>query len=158
MAINNLDLRFGQSYFDVIGNKECIKFHVDYWNHIRGGVPTLRTRARLDSVIATTSIRVFSKARQHCLKDKTRAYLHSSRPLLSKSRRWVHVVGIRVKKIWIRQTVDEWWVVRKHKFWAVSKHIKIDWYTCCNADFGNNTQTGLDGISVCQILVYCWCK
>jgi hypothetical protein len=62
MAIKGLDIGFGHRYFDIIRNEELIEFHVDYWNHI-GGTAALTGTPRLDTVKATTSIRVPSKAR-----------------------------------------------------------------------------------------------
>ena len=96
MTIKALDIGLGHSYFDIVGNEQCIKFHIDYWNRIRGGAAAL-TR-RLEDVKAKTSIRVSSKARpivivgqdesvfaQYLLGAKTWIGPKGQRPLLPKS-------------------------------------------------------------------------
>ncbi|KAI2490640.1 hypothetical protein MHU86_23939 [Fragilaria crotonensis] len=99
MTITDLDIGFGHSYFDIVGNEQRIEFHIDYWNRIRGGADAALAR-RLDDVKATTSIRVSSKARsrpimivgqdesvfaQYLLGAKTWIGPKGQRPLLPKS-------------------------------------------------------------------------
>jgi hypothetical protein len=113
MAIEVLDIGFRRSYSDVIGNEELIEFQVDYGNHIRGAAAL--TGTRLDTVRATTSIRVSLKGRptmivgqdesvfaQYLLGAKTWIGPKGQRPLLPKSEGDGYVVKVRVERIWIR--------------------------------------------------------
>ena len=36
MIVNNLVIGLGHGYFDIVGNEQHIKFHIDYCNRIRG--------------------------------------------------------------------------------------------------------------------------
>jgi hypothetical protein len=92
-AIKGLDIGFGHSYFDIIRDKEVVKFHIDYWNRRQKQETTTTT-----SIQPTTSIRVSSMARpimivgqdesvfaQYLLGAKTWVEPKGQRPLLPKS-------------------------------------------------------------------------
>ena len=56
--INDLDLRLGHSYFDILKNIDMLEFHVDYWNQCCN-----KNESSTDVTLhPTTSIRVSSRA------------------------------------------------------------------------------------------------
>ena len=61
-TINDLNVDFGYSYFDIITNQERLEFHVDYWNRVIAATDTNQQMIQKEKK-PTTSIRVSSQTR-----------------------------------------------------------------------------------------------
>jgi hypothetical protein len=96
-TISDLNVDFGYSYFDIVGNQEKLEFHVDYWNRIIAAADANQQSIQNEKK-PTTSVRVSSQTRpliivgqdesvfaQYLLGSKTWVGPKGQRPLLPKT-------------------------------------------------------------------------